>query len=133
MGNSGGHWAGIENLPVRARCRADPSHRTIAQAHVPMNSDTALRADSMPTSIHPALVYESIRDEILDQKRCQFQIFTVTATLAAAIIGLAAKDSQAAAAYIGPALMAVLALFMIFEKAISIQRKVGYLQLMERH
>lgn len=81
--------------------------------------------------IDPELTYESVRKEILDQKKCQFQIFSAALTLTAAVLAYAATTKVGPIIYLAPVVMNVLALTMIFDKAISIHRMVGYLQIME--
>ena len=77
------------------------------------------------------VVYRSVRQEILDQKRCQFQIFGAALTLSSAVLGYAALPHIGAFVYAAPMVMNVLTLTVILDKAVSIQRMVGYLQLME--
>lgn len=81
--------------------------------------------------IDSTAMYNSIRQEILDVKKCQFNLFGVSITLTAAILAYAAATSVGPIVYIAPILMNVLCVTMILDKAVSIQRMVGYLQLME--
>jgi len=79
------------------------------------------------------LVYGTIRQEILEQKKCQFQMFTASATITAAILAYAGSTKIGGLIYVAPMTLNSLALWMVIDKAISIQRKVGYLQIMETH
>ncbi len=72
-----------------------------------------------------------MRQEILDQKKCQFQLFGAALTLTAAVLAYAPTARSGPVVYIAPVVMNVLALTIILDKAVSIQRMVGYLQLME--
>lgn len=84
--------------------------------------------------IFPETMYTSVRQEILDQKKCQFNLFGASITLTAAVLAYGAATSVGPLVYVAPILLNVLATMMILDKAISIQRMVGYLQLMEtRH
>ena len=76
-------------------------------------------------------IYRSVREEILDQKRCQFQIFGAALTLSAAVLAYSASPNVSQFVCAAPMLMNVLTLTIILDKAVSIQRMVGYLQLME--
>lgn len=87
-----------------------------------------LTSQAVPSTI----IYSSVRQEILDQKKCQFQIFSAALTLTAAVLAYAGSARAGPLVYIAPVLMNVLALTIILEKAVSIQRMVGYLQLMEQ-
>lgn len=78
-------------------------------------------------------IYKTIRDELLDQKRCQFQIFTVSVTLTSAILGYGGAQKIGGLVYLAPMLANLAALWLLSDKAISIQRKVGYLQTIEQH
>jgi hypothetical protein len=78
------------------------------------------------------LVYGSIRQEILDQKKCQFQLFSMAVTVTAAILAYGAATHVGPLVYTAPMVLNLLALIIIIDKAISIQRKVGYLQIMEQ-
>lgn len=86
-----------------------------------------------PEVITPTVIYDSVRQEILDQKKCQFQIFGAALTITAAVLAYAGSAKVGPLVYVAPVLMNVLALTIILEKAISIQRMVGYLQLMEQY
>jgi len=81
----------------------------------------------------PKAVYATIRSEILDQKKCQFQIFSLAVTATALILAYAAGSKAIPVIYLAPMVMNTLVMIIIFDKAISIQRKVGYLQIMERN
>jgi hypothetical protein len=81
--------------------------------------------------IDPQFVYQTIREEILDQKRCQFQLLSLSVTVTAAIVAYGTGATAAAPVYLAALVMNAVASVIIFDKAISIQRKVGYLQLME--
>lgn len=81
--------------------------------------------------IDPKTLYTSVRQEILDQKKCQFNLFGASVTLTAAILAYGAATTVGPLVYVAPILLNVLAATMILDKAISIQRMVGYLQLME--
>jgi len=81
--------------------------------------------------IGPELIYGSVRQEILDQKKCQFQLFGAALTLTAAVLAYAPSAKAGPVVYIAPVVMNVLALTIILDKATSVQRMVGYLQLME--
>jgi len=78
------------------------------------------------------IIYESIRHEIVDQKKCQFQLFSTALTLTAAILAYGASTKVGPLVYVAPIIMNTLALNIILEKATSIQRMVGYLQIMEQ-
>jgi hypothetical protein len=78
-------------------------------------------------------IYATIRQEILDQKRCQFQIFSLAVTGTALILAYAAATSGSPLVYLAPIVMNDFALIMILDKAVSVQRKVGFLQMMEQH
>lgn len=82
--------------------------------------------------VPPDLVYGSIRQEILDQKKCQFQLFSMAVTVTAAILAYGAATQIGPLLYVAPMVLNLLALIVIIDKAISIQRKVGYLQIMEQ-
>lgn len=81
--------------------------------------------------IDAQVMYSSIRQEILDQKKCQFNIFGASITLTAAVLAYGASTNIGPLIYLAPILLNVLAATMILDKATSIQRMVGYLQLME--
>jgi hypothetical protein len=83
-------------------------------------------------SMNFELVYSTIRDEILEQKKCQFQLFSVSVAVTSAILAYAAGAHLGRLVYIAPMLINVISLWMVLEKAISVQRKVGYLQLIEQ-
>ncbi len=77
--------------------------------------------------------YKSVRQEILDQKKCQFNLFGVAITLTSAVLAYAAAATDVGPlVYVAPVLLNVLAMAIILDKAISIQRMVGYLQLVEQ-
>ncbi len=78
------------------------------------------------------LVYGSIRQEILDQKKCQLQLFGMAITVTAAILAYGAAAEVGPLLYVAPMVINVLALIIILDKAISIQRKAGYLKMMEQ-
>jgi len=77
------------------------------------------------------LMYKSIRQEILDQKKCQFNLFGASVTLTAAILAYSAASNVGPIVFIPPVVLNILATLLILDKATSIQRMVGYLQLME--
>ena len=81
--------------------------------------------------IRAETMYSSIRQEILDQKKCQFNLFGASITMTAAVLAYGAATSVGPLVYVAPILLNVLAVTMILDKALSIQRMVGYLQLME--
>ena len=81
--------------------------------------------------INSTVIYNSIRQEIMDVKKCQFNIFCVSITFTAAILAYAASTKVGPLVYIAPILMNVLCLTIILDKVVGIQRMVGYLQLME--
>ncbi|MGR3175415.1 MAG: hypothetical protein ACUZ8N_12570 [Candidatus Scalindua sp.] len=83
--------------------------------------------------INKEIIYKTIREEILDQKKCQFQLISITATVTAAVLAYAAATKVGPLVYIAPMIMNVLSLVIILEKAITIQRKVGYLAMMEKY
>jgi len=78
------------------------------------------------------IIYQSIRDEIIDQKKCQFQLFSIAVTVTSAILAFAKVTTVGPLVYVAPMLLVELALIVIFDKAITIQRKVGYLQKIEQ-
>lgn len=82
--------------------------------------------------INPDIIYESIRKEIIDQKKCQFQMFSISLTITAAILAYAETANVTPLIYIAPVILNIFALAIILDKAISIQRMVGYLQIIER-
>lgn len=86
----------------------------------------------VPANDNYDLIYSTIRDEILDQKKCQFQLFSVSVAITSGILAYAAKAELGVLVYIAPMLINTVTLWMVLEKAISVQRKVGYLQMMER-
>jgi hypothetical protein len=81
--------------------------------------------------VEAKVVYRSVRDEILDQKRCQFQIFGAALTLSTAVLAYGVSRTPRPFVYAAPMIMNVMTLTVIMDKALSIQRMVGYLQLME--
>jgi hypothetical protein len=81
-------------------------------------------------SINKITIYNSVRNEILEQKKCQFQMLGLALTFSGAIIAWK-LPGDISYIFIVPMLMNVLALTIILDKAASIQRMVGYLQLME--
>ena len=87
---------------------------------------------NVSTEIPPDLVYSSIRQEILDQKKCQFQFFSIAVTVTSAILAFGAASQVGPLIYITPMVLNLLALIIILDKAISMQRKVGYLHMMEQ-
>ena len=82
-------------------------------------------------TIEAQAIYSSIRQEILDQKGCQFRMIATALTFNAAVLAYANNASVGPLVYIAPIVMNVFALAIILDKALSIQRMVGYLQLME--
>jgi hypothetical protein len=86
---------------------------------------------TLDKAIDSTAMYSSVRQEILDQKKCQFQLFAASATLTAAVLAYAGRADATPLVYVAPMLLNVLSLTIILDKAISIQRMVGYLQLME--
>ena len=81
-------------------------------------------------TIDSVTIYNSVRQEILDQKRCQFQMFAASVTFSSA--GFAYSGTQTRfIVLLAPIIPNVLALFIILDKAKSMQRMVGYLQLLE--
>ncbi len=40
------------------------------------------------------IIYQSIRDEILDQKKCHFQIFSVAVAIASVILAYSLRDGD---------------------------------------
>jgi hypothetical protein len=83
------------------------------------------------TTVDSQFIYRTIREEILDQKRCQFQLLSLAVTVTAAVVAYGTAVTAAAPVYLAPMVMNAMAIVIIFDKAVSIQRKVGYLQLME--
>jgi uncharacterized membrane protein YbhN (UPF0104 family) len=91
-------------------------------------------ADVSPVTsdrVNPQFVYQTIREEIIDQKHCQFQLLSLAVTVTAGVIAYGTRATAAPPVYLAPLVMNVLAIVIILDKAVSIQRKVGYLQLME--
>ena len=82
-------------------------------------------------SIDPLEIYKTIRQEILDQKKCQFHLFSISITVTSGILAYASTTKVGPIIYVAPIVMNILALTIIIDKALSIQRMVGYLQLME--
>ncbi len=83
--------------------------------------------------IQPEVMYKSIRQEILDQKKCQFNLFCACLTITAAILAYASAQNVGPIIFMAPILLNVLGVIIILDKAISIQRMVGYLQIMENN
>ncbi|ARN72635.1 hypothetical protein [Oceanicoccus sagamiensis] len=83
--------------------------------------------------MHRDIIYQSIRDEIIDQKRCQFQLFSIALAVTSAVLAYAAATKVHSLVYITPMLLIELALIVIFDKAVTIQRKVGYLKKIEQN
>ena len=81
--------------------------------------------------ISPITMYTSVRQEILDQKKCQFHLFGACITLTAAVLAYAAATKVGPLVYLAPILLNLMGVIIILDKAISINRMVGYLQLME--
>jgi hypothetical protein len=69
--------------------------------------------------VDPQFIYKTIREEVIDQKRCQFQLLSLSVTLTAGVLA--------------PLVMNAVAIVIILDKAVSVQRKVGYLQMMEEN
>jgi hypothetical protein len=88
--------------------------------------------DLTDNHLPPGLIYGSIRQEILDQKKCQFQLFSMAVTVTAAILAYGEATDLGTHLYAAPMVLNLLALIIILEKAVSIQRKTGYLQMMEQ-
>ncbi|MBI3817108.1 MAG: hypothetical protein HY286_00330 [Planctomycetes bacterium] len=96
-------------------------------------------------TIDPQTIYTSVRQEILEQKKCQFQLVVAAITVTVGVLAFASSSyaigppSASGAGngqihptiYIAPMLMDLFALMIILNKSKSIQRMVGYLQLME--
>lgn len=82
-------------------------------------------------SIPSELIYPSVREEILEQKKCQFQLVAAAITITVAVLAFATKDGVGPAIYVAPILMNMLSMMIVLNKSMSIQRMVGYLQLME--
>jgi hypothetical protein len=78
-----------------------------------------------------SIIYNTVRSEILDQKKCQFQMFAAAITFSSALFAFGTIKDIIPIIFIAPILMNVFALTIILDKSISIQRMVGYLQLME--
>jgi hypothetical protein len=88
---------------------------------------------ALQQGVDPKLIYQTIREEILDQKRCQFQLLSLAVTVTVSVVAYGTAATAPPLVYLMPLVMNTVALVIIFDKAISIQRKVGYLQLMEEH
>lgn len=84
-------------------------------------------------TVNSDAIYATIREEILDQKKCQFQLFSLAVTGTALILAYSAGNRAFPLVYLAPIVMNDFALIIILDKAVSIQRKVGYLQMMEQH
>ena len=78
-------------------------------------------------------IYKTIREEILEQKKCQFQLFTASVAITSAVLAYAGTTRLGGLVFIAPMLLNSLALVLLIDKAISVQRKVGYLQLVEQN
>jgi hypothetical protein len=102
--------------------------RTVAQSILSVS-----RIDLTSIFMERKLIYETIREEILEQKKCQFQIFTASVTVTSAILAFASASKLGGIVYVAPMLLNFLAMWMLIDKAISVQRKVGYLQLIEKN
>lgn len=83
--------------------------------------------------VDPQFLYQTIREEIIDQKRCQFQLLSLAVTVTAGVIAYGTGAGAPPPVYLAPLAMNVLAIVVILDKAVSIQRKVGYLQMMEEN
>ncbi len=77
------------------------------------------------------IIYNTVRQEILEQKKCQFQMLGLALTFSAGIFAFIGTKDISSFFFMAPVVMNVLALSIILDKATSIQRMVGYLQLME--
>jgi hypothetical protein len=77
------------------------------------------------------IIYNTVRQEILEQKKCQFQMLGLALTFSAGIFAFIGTKDVSSFFFMAPVVMNVLALSIILDKATSIQRMVGYLQLME--
>lgn len=78
-------------------------------------------------------VYEALRAEILDQRKCQFQMYTIAAGIAPAALLFADESGMGGVIFLGPLVFNLAALMMVLQKEVSIFRKVGYLQVLETH
>lgn len=83
------------------------------------------------SEIETKIVYSSVRAEILEQKKCQLQVVGGCITLSTAALALASNPKTSPLVCIPVMLLNVLCLAIVLDKATSIQRMVGYLQLME--
>jgi len=78
-------------------------------------------------------IYTTIREEILEQRKCQFQLFTASVAITSAVLAYAGATQIGGLVFIAPMLLNSLSLILLIDKAISVQRKVGYLQLVEQN
>lgn len=90
-------------------------------------------SEAVHQGVDPQFIYRTIREEILDQKRCQFQLLSLAVTMTAVVVAYGTSVTVAPLVYLAPLVMNAVAVVIIFDKAVSIQRKVGYLQIMEEH
>jgi len=81
--------------------------------------------------VDPQFIYKTIREEVIDQKRCQFQLLSLSVTLTAGVLAYGTKADVAPLVFLAPLVMNVVAIVIILDKAVSVQRKVGYLHMME--
>ncbi len=75
------------------------------------------RSSKAAMPIDPATMYSSVRQEILDQKKCQFQLFCACISVSAAALAYAGAARASPAVYIAPMLLNVLGLTIILDKA----------------
>ena len=78
-------------------------------------------------------VYESLRRELLEQRRCQLQMYTLSAGVLPAALLFAEKANLGAFVFPACILFFIAALMMVFNKECSIFRKVGYLRILEEN
>lgn len=75
--------------------------------------------------IDSTVIYNSIRQEIMDVKKCQFNLFGISITLTAAILAYAVASKVGPLIYIAPILMNVLCLTIILDKAYNVSEFYG--------
>ena len=67
------------------------------------------------------IIYNSVRQEILEQKKCQFQMLRVALTFSAGIFAFSGTKDISPVFFMAPVVMNILALSIILDKATSIR------------
>lgn len=79
------------------------------------------------------MVYSVLRTEILDQRKCQFQMYTMAASITSASLVFAESSGLGFLAFLAPMIFNNASLMMVVIKELSVFRKVAYLQLLEQY